>query len=128
MMTRCMAAIIAIALAGDPANCVAQQSSGQAAYGAIGEIVRMLKADPSTDWSNVNVEALRQHLIDMNDVTMQSVVEQRNILGGIEVDVTGTSRTIAAIRRMTTSHSRTLEQGDDTTRRSRRFPTAPVSP
>src|SRR5437763_2768602 len=39
-------------------------SPGQAAFGAISEIVRLLKADPNTDWSKVNIEALRQHLID----------------------------------------------------------------
>jgi hypothetical protein len=73
----------------------------------------MLKADPNTDWSKVNVEALRQHLIDMDDVVMHSVVKQRNIAGGIEVDVTGAARTVAAIRRMTVNHSAMLEQGDD---------------
>ena len=41
----------------------------------------MLKADPTTDWSKVNVEALRQHLIDMDDVVMHSAVKQRNIAG-----------------------------------------------
>src|SRR5438552_18068577 len=38
------------------------KSPGQAAYAAIGEVVRLLEADPRTDWSRVNVEALRQHL------------------------------------------------------------------
>ena len=42
---------------------------GQDAFGAIQEIVRILEADPKTDWSKVNLEALRQHLIDMKDVT-----------------------------------------------------------
>jgi hypothetical protein len=40
---------------------------GQDAFGAIQEIVRMLEADPKTDWSKVDLETLRQHLIDMND-------------------------------------------------------------
>lgn len=83
-------------------------SSGQAAFGAISEVVRMLKADPKTDWSKVNVEALRQHLIDMDDVTLRSAAAQRNIEGGIEVDVTGTGRTTDAIRRMTLNHAAML--------------------
>lgn len=121
------AAIATIALIGAPAMCLAQQpthemvhagaavptSPGQAAFGAIAEVVRMLKADPNTDWSKVNVEALRQHLVDMDDVVMHSVVKQRNIAGGIEVDVTGTGRTVDAIRRMTVNHSGMLEQGND---------------
>jgi hypothetical protein len=83
---------------------------GQAAFGAIGEVVRMLKADPTTDWSRVNVEALRQHLIDMDEVTMHAVVAQRNVPGGLEMDVTGTGRTAEAIKRMAINHSRMLDQ------------------
>src|SRR5437879_13280128 len=41
---------------------------GQDAFGAIQEIVQMLEADPKTDWSKVDLEGLRQHLIDMNEV------------------------------------------------------------
>ena len=126
-MTHYRTAVATIALISAPAICLAQQpthemvhagatvptSPGQAAFGAISEVVRMLKADPNTDWSKVNVEALRQHLIDMDDVVMHSVVKQRNIAGGIEVDVTGTGRTVAAIRRMTVNHSAMLEQGNE---------------
>ena len=86
---------------------------GQAAFGAISEVVRMLKADPSTDWTKVNVEALRQHLIDMDEVTMRSAATQRDIPGGIEVDVTGTGRTTDAIRRMTRNHSGMLESDSE---------------
>jgi hypothetical protein len=85
-------------------------SPGQAAFGAIGEVVRMLKADPNTDWSRVNVEALRQHLIDMDEVTMHAVVAQKNVPGGLEMEVTGTGRTADAIKRMAINHSRMLEQ------------------
>ncbi|MFI5311940.1 MAG: hypothetical protein ACHQQ3_11940 [Gemmatimonadales bacterium] len=85
-------------------------SPGQAAFGAIAEVVRLLKADPSTDWSKVNVEALRQHLIDMDEVTMRAVASQRNVPGGIEMDVTGEGRTAAAIKRMAMAHTRMLDQ------------------
>jgi hypothetical protein len=100
----------------------APTSSGQAAFGAMSEIVRMLKADPNTDWSRVNIEALRQHLIDMDDVTMHAVVAQRNVAGGIEVDVTGTGRTAAAIRRMAMNHSRMLDQGSEYRAAAREIP------
>lgn len=86
-------------------------SPGQAAFGAISEVVRMLEADPRTDWSKVNVEALRQHLIDMDFVTMRSEVAQRPVPGGIQMDVTGTGRTLLAIRRMAVSHTAMLDQG-----------------
>ena len=97
-------------------------SPGQAAFGAISEVVRMLEADPNTDWSKVNLEALRQHLIDMDDVIMHAVAKQRNVAGGIEVDVTGAGRTIAAIRRMTVNHSAMLEQGNDYHASAREIP------
>lgn len=87
--------------------------AGQAAYAAIGEIVRMLKGDPNTDWSKVNIEALRQHLIDMDEVTMRSAVTQRPVEGGIVIDVTGTGRTEAAIRRMAIAHGSMLDLSDD---------------
>src|SRR5690348_4894459 len=60
------------AVAGQPAGVPVQP--GQAAFGAAQEIVRMLLADPGTDWSKVNVDALRQHLIDMNEVVMRAKV------------------------------------------------------
>jgi hypothetical protein len=93
-------------------RCDASRPSmpGQAAFGAIGEVVRMLKADPTTDWSRVNVEALRQHLIDMDEVTIHAVVAQRNVPGGLEMEVTGAGRTADAIKRMAINHSRMLDQ------------------
>ena len=42
---------------------------------AIQEILPKLEADPRRDWSKVEIEALRQHLIDMNNVTLNAVVE-----------------------------------------------------
>jgi hypothetical protein len=88
-------------------------SPGQAAFGAISEVVRMLEADPKTDWSKVNVEALRQHLIDMDHVTMQSEVVQRSVPGGIQMDITGTGRTMLAIRRIAVNHSMMLEMSPE---------------
>jgi hypothetical protein len=36
--------------------------AGQDAFGALQEIVRKLEADPNTDWSKINLEALRAAL------------------------------------------------------------------
>jgi hypothetical protein len=78
---------------------------GQDAFGAIQEIVRMLESDPKTDWSKIDLEALRQHLIDMNDVTLQADVATKPVDGGLEIAVTGSGRTLAAIRRMVPAHA-----------------------
>ena len=73
---------------------------GQDAFGAIQEIVRILDADPKTDWSKVDLEALRQHLIDMNEVTLKAEAVPKQIDGGLEIAVTGSGRTLVAIQRM----------------------------
>ena len=81
---------------------------GQDAFGAIQEIVRILEADPKTDWSKVNLEALRQHLIDMNEVTLKADASVKQIDGGLEIAVTGDGRTLAAIQRMIPAHAQAI--------------------
>ena len=81
---------------------------GQDAFGTIQEIVRILEADPATDWSKVDLEALREHLIDMNEVVLHAAVVNRRVEGGIASDVTGSGRTLAAIRRMVAAQARQL--------------------
>jgi len=82
---------------------------GQAAFAAISEIVKLLDADSTTDWSKVNLEALRQHFIDMDLVTMKSRVRQSPTAGGVVVDVTGDAPVTAAIRRMLGNHAPMLD-------------------
>ena len=81
---------------------------GQDALGAVQEIVGMLEADPTTDWSKVNLDALRVHLIDMNEVALHADAAVEQIDGGIRVAVTGTGRTLAAIQRMLPEHAREM--------------------
>ena len=83
---------------------------GQDAFGAIAEVVQMLDADPSTDWSKVDLERLRQHLIDMNEVVLRSRVRQTSVPGGLAMDVTGTGRTEQAIRAMLVPHAAELDR------------------
>ena len=77
---------------------------GQDAFGAIQEVVQMLEADPATDWSKVNIAALREHLIDMNEVTLRASAAERALDNGVEITVTGEGRTLAAIKRMVPAH------------------------
>ena len=81
---------------------------GQDAFGTIQEIVRILEADPTTDWSKVNIDALREHLIDMNEMTLQAVATERVLDNGIEIAVTGEGRTRDAIKRMVPAHAHEL--------------------
>jgi hypothetical protein len=77
---------------------------GQDAFGTIQEVVQILEADPTTDWSKVNIGALREHLIDMNEVTLHAVARERALDNGIEIAVTGEGRTLEAIKRMVPAH------------------------
>lgn len=83
---------------------------GQEAFGTIQEVVRILEADPKTDWSKVNISALREHLIDMDEVTMRAIAAERALDNGIEISVTGEGRTLDAIRRMVPAHVHELSQ------------------
>ena len=85
---------------------------GQGAFAAIKEIVELLESDPKTDWSKVNIEALRQHLIDMNNVTLASEVKSTPVDGGTQYLVTGTGSVVASIRRIVTAHAATLNGVD----------------
>lgn len=83
---------------------------GQDAFGAIAEIVTILEADASTDWSKVDLERLRQHLIDMNEVVLHTAVAQVPVSGGLAMEITGTGRTEPAIRAMVVPHAAELDR------------------
>lgn len=83
---------------------------GQDAFGAIAEVVRLLDADPTTDWSKVDLERLRQHLIVMNDVVLRSEVKAAPVPGGLSMEITGTGATERAIRAMLVPHAAELDR------------------
>lgn len=95
---------------------------GQDAFGAIAEVVRLLEADPSTDWSTVDLERLRQHLIDMNDVVLRSEVKSSPGPGGLVMDVTGAGRTEQAIRAMVVPHAAELSRMSEWVARTEPIP------
>ena len=87
---------------------IAGSMHGQDAFGAIQQIVQILEADPATDWSKVNIAALRDHLIDMNEVTLHAVANEQMLVNGVEMAVTGEGRTLEAIKRMIPAHATEL--------------------
>ena len=94
---------------------VAAANAGQSAFATLSETVRLLTADPKTDWSKVNIEALRQHLIDMDNVTLRAVVNATAAPGGLTMDVRGAGVVGEAIRRMLTPHGRETYRSGSTT-------------
>ncbi len=92
-----------------PLNTELPSQPGQAAFAAIQEIVQILEADPRTDWSKVDIEALRQHLIDMSNVTLRAHVSSESMDGGIRFIVIGDGEVRDSIRRMTSAHAATMD-------------------
>ena len=85
---------------------------GQGAFAAIQEIVAILEADPGTDWAKVDIDALREHLVDMNNVTLEARVARAPVEGGVRYDVTGDGPVDASIRRMVMAHAATMNGWD----------------
>ncbi len=96
--------------------------AGQSAFAAIEEIVAILEADPDTDWSKVDIDALRQHLVDMNAVTLEARVASAAVDGGMRFDVTGDGPVQESIRRMVVAHAATMNGVDGWT-----FEAAPIA-
>lgn len=64
------------------------QEPGQPIFGTVQEAIRALESDSTTDWSQVNVERLRQHLIDMHNVALHvQVLETKDVDGGVQLTV-----------------------------------------
>jgi len=84
---------------------------GNDVFGAIQEAVRKLEADPTTDWKKVNLEALRQHLIDVRHFTEDvEIVAQKPIDKGIEFTVRATTPVaIPALDRAFNAHPKALK-------------------
>lgn len=86
---------------------------GQSAFAAIAEIVGILRADPDTDWAKVDIEGLRRHLIDMDNVTLRAETAARPVDGGAVFDVTSVDpAVVGSIRRMVAAHAATMNGVD----------------
>lgn len=81
---------------------------GQAGFAAIAEIVAMLRNDPSTDWSQVDINALRDHLSDMDRLVLETEANATPVPGGLAIEVSFTNTGGAAVRRMVPAHAPVL--------------------
>jgi hypothetical protein len=77
---------------------------GQGAFATIAEIVVILKNDPATDWSKVNIDGLRKHLKDMDELTLNSKSRATFMPNKISFNITGSARTQQAIKTMVPAH------------------------
>ncbi|HVS64821.1 MAG TPA: hypothetical protein VMT85_15100 [Thermoanaerobaculia bacterium] len=83
----------------------ASELGGQDALGAIQEVVGLLLADPTTDWSGVSIARLRQHLVDLERLTLFAEVEETPIDTGLRVRVFGDQALLEAARRAVLRHA-----------------------
>jgi len=85
--------------------------AGNDAFGTIQEVIKKLEETPDTDWSKVNIEALRVHLLDMQDMTLNiEVLSQKNITNGAEATVKATTpRAYKALKRVFMAHPSQLK-------------------
>lgn len=89
-------------------SAAALTEPGQGAFGALSEVVRVLEADPGTDWSKVDLDGLQAHLLDMDLLVTGSVVETTHVPGGLRAVATGPAPVLAALRRMVPAHAEQL--------------------
>jgi hypothetical protein len=80
--------------------------AGNDIFGTLQEVIKKLDANPKTDWSKVDLEALRQHLIDMKHFTVDvTVISQKNTKKGNEISVKATTEAAhKALKRAMSAH------------------------
>ncbi len=81
---------------------------GQGAFATLSEIVAMLRADPATDWSMVDIDALRDHLVDMDMLVTHASVTSTDIDGGLRISIATTGEGGSAASRMVPAHAPVL--------------------
>lgn len=85
---------------------------GNDIFGTIQEVVQKLEANPDTDWSQVNLEALRQHLLDMKAFTEEvEVLTKNQIEKGTEITVRPQSeRAVQALKKLFSMHPEMIQK------------------
>ena len=83
---------------------------GQGAFAAIAEIARILRDDPDTDWSSVDLEALRDHLIDMDALISDTEIETTQVESGLRIEIDLIKHQNQAASRMVPAHAPVLAE------------------
>lgn len=94
-----LAALLVSGAAAEPA--LRPPLLGPPALAVLAEILARLEADPATDWRRVDLEAVRAHLRDLDRVILAAEAEPRELVGGVELRVSGSdAASEAAIQRL----------------------------
>lgn len=95
---------------GQPLQYTILTEPGQGAFAALSEVVRVLEADPDTDWGQVDLAGLRAHLVDMDRLVSDTIVVETELPDGLSAMATVAADTFATIRRMVPAHAAQLSQ------------------
>ncbi|RTZ62716.1 MAG: hypothetical protein DSZ29_07705 [Aquificaceae bacterium] len=75
----------------NPSNTILKEA-GNDVFGTIQEAIKQLDANPNTNWAKVDLEALRQHLIDMKNFTVDvAILSQKNTPKGTNIVIKATT-------------------------------------
>jgi hypothetical protein len=79
--------------------------SGTDPFATLQEVITALEANTSTNWEKVNIEALRLHLVEMQDMTINVDVKHQYIDNGFQAVVTPTTnRAVKSLTRVLSGH------------------------
>lgn len=86
--------------------------AGNDIFAALQEVISALNADPKTDWSEVNLTALKEHLLDMRDMVINvELVSKKALKNGSEILIKPTNkRARQAMKRVLSGHPAQLKQ------------------
>ena len=97
-------------LNGEKPNLSYPSEGGQATFSALVEIVALLEQDENTDWENVNIDLLRTHLLDMDNLVRKTTASS-TVAGDRKIifNVIGDNEAISAIHNMAPAHARFIQ-------------------
>lgn len=86
--------------------------AGNDIFGTIQEVIANLNANPNTNWDKVNIGALREHLLDMRDMTINiEVISQDRLKNGSKILIRPTNiRSRQAMKRVLSAHPAQLKK------------------
>ncbi len=86
--------------------------TGNDIFGTIQEVIINLNANPNTNWAKVNITALKEHLLDMRDMTINvKVISKKALKNGSEILIKPeTKRSIQSIKRVLSAHPAQLKK------------------
>ena len=86
--------------------------TGNAIFATLQEVVNQMLLDDDTEWEKVDLESLRQHLIDMENFTVNvQVISKTNIEQGVQIIIDpSTIQAAGSLDRALSAHPAMLEQ------------------